>query len=264
MRRILCTIHGVRIYSYNAALYVGLVLGIQTALVVAPRLGLAPLPVLVATLVLIATAIVGSRALYVLEHEAIDGGVRVLLDPRRLRGVWQALWQFGEGGASMYGGLLLALALSLVLLPGLGIGFASFWDVSAFTMLVGSTVTRFGCLLNGCCSGRPTRGWLGVRLADYRGRVARRIPVQMLDAAWTTLLLGLLAVLLMRPTLPVPGVMAAAAIGGYALGRIALETWRDRPHIATGVRLHRVLSVGLAIGCGLVLWLLLQGGPDLG
>lgn len=260
MRRILCTVHGVRIYSYNAALYVGLVLGIQTALVMAPRLGLAPLPLLAATLLLIATAIVGSRALYVLEREVRDAGAAVLLDARRLRHAWQALWRFGEGGASMYGGLLLALALSLVLLPALGIRFAAFWDASAFTMLVGSTVTRFGCLLNGCCSGRPTRGWLGVPLADYRGRVVRRIPVQMLDAAWTTVLFGLLVALVMQPVPPVPGVLAATAIGSYALGRIVLESWRDRPSIAGGLRVHRALSAGLVLGCAAVLALLLRGG----
>jgi phosphatidylglycerol:prolipoprotein diacylglycerol transferase len=261
MRRVLCTVGGVRIYSYNAALYAGLVLGIEAALLLAPRLGLDRLPLLVATLLLVATAIVGSRGLYVLEREVSIGGFGAMWQPRHLSRAWHALWRFGEGGASMYGGLLLALALSLVLLPVLGLHFAAFWDASAFTMLLGSTLTRFGCLLNGCCGGRPTQGWLGVPLADYRGRIERRMPVQMLDAAWTTALFALLLTVAVGPQRPMPGVLAASAIGGYALGRIVLEGWRDRPAAARGPHLHRVLSVGLVVGCGLALWVLLQGRP---
>jgi phosphatidylglycerol:prolipoprotein diacylglycerol transferase len=126
----------------------------------------------------------------------------------------------------MLGGLPLALLLAIPLLPALNLHFGAFWDVAGFTILVGMVVTRVGCLLNGCCSGRPTQSWLGLNLPDHTGVRARRIPTQILEAAWAVLIL--LAASLTWKWFPFPGGVFLAVMGSYAAGRLVLESTREQ------------------------------------
>src|SRR4029077_408481 len=178
MRRILFRIFDVPICSYPAMLYVGILLGIYAQLHAAGTVGLDRGRVLAATLILLMSALLGARILFVLAH----------LEFYRLHP--QRIFRVSDGGASMYGGLLLAVPFSVAVLAALHIPFGAFWDVASFTMLIGMTVTRVGCFLNGCCAGKPTRSFLGVKLADYRGVWVRRFPTQVLEAAWGIIVLA--------------------------------------------------------------------------
>jgi phosphatidylglycerol:prolipoprotein diacylglycerol transferase len=156
----------------------------------------------------------------------------------------------------MYGGLFLAVPLSVPLTQLVGIPFATFWDTAAFTMLIGMIVTRVGCLLNGCCAGRPTRAWYGIDLPDERGIRARRIPNQVLEAAWGSIVLGGAIALWGRR--PFEGAVILYALGAYGAGRIGLERVREIQDQVCGVRLQEAISIGLvaiALGGFTVAWL---------
>jgi phosphatidylglycerol---prolipoprotein diacylglyceryl transferase len=132
MRRVLFLWFGRPIYSYPAMLYVGIVLGIYAQLYAAIIVGLDIPFVLAATLVLVATALLGARLLHIVPNW------RIYRDqPRRIL-------QFSSGGASMYGGLLLAVPLSVPLLSSLQIPVGTYWDITSFTMLLGMRITRAG------------------------------------------------------------------------------------------------------------------------
>jgi phosphatidylglycerol:prolipoprotein diacylglycerol transferase len=224
MRRVLFTVRGVAIWSYPALLYVGLVCGFYVMYALAPSLGMHRVPAAAATLIMFAPAVVGARLWFVADHWVIYRH-----DLRRI-------WRYSEGGMALYGGLVLALVLSPAILTPLGLGFAPFWDGATFTMLVGMIFTRVGCLLNGCCSGRRTDSWLGLRLPDHTGRWARRYPVQLLELAAALVLLGVSAALL---GLSAPrGTIFASALAGYAAARFAIDPLRERPpDIAAGRRI---------------------------
>lgn len=49
-------------------------------------------------------------------------------------------------------------------------------DLATPVILLGTTIQRIGCLLNGCCYGRETESFLGVYLPDTSGRWADRYP----------------------------------------------------------------------------------------
>ena len=89
----------------------------------------------------------------------------------------------------MYGGLPIALLLSVPLLAALRLPFGAFWDVTMFTILVGMIFTRIGCLLNGCCAGRLSGTWLSAYLPNHLGVWNRRIPTQCLETGWAAVLL---------------------------------------------------------------------------
>lgn len=166
-----------------------------------------------ATLVLLIPALVGARLLYVLANWHL-----YRRQPRRI-------WRSWEGGASLYGGFVLALVLSVPLLLVLDLRFWPFWDVIAFTLLIGMVPTKIGCLPNGCCSGRATTGVLGLTLPDDRGVRKRRVPVQLLEAAVALALL--LAAALLWPQRPFAGAVFLGVVLGHSILRAPLECLRD-------------------------------------
>lgn len=233
MRRVLFQILGRRIYSYPAMLYLGIVTGVLVGTYVAGLEGLSRPAAYWAMVLLTVPALVGSRLLYVITHWD------------RFRDQPSKIWNRSEGGASLYGGLILALGLSVPLLRILGLSFGGFWDAASITLLVGMIPTKVGCLLNGCCSGRYSTGPLAMNLPDVRGICCPRIPAQLLEAGAAV---GLLAVSLwIRPRLPFPGALILFNLAGYGAIRWGLEFIRDPEPSATPARVNQAVSVALIV-----------------
>jgi prolipoprotein diacylglyceryltransferase len=232
MRPILFHWHGYRVFSYPAMLYVGTVLGVFAGNQAAHAAGLDAFHVWIATMTLFAAALAGARLLYVaIEWHRYRRRPRRIFDPN-------------QGGAAQYGGLLVAVPLSWPLLAALGVPYGGFWDVAAITILVAMTFTRVGCLLNGCCAGRPVRTF-GLMLPNTRGEWRRRVPAPILEIALAValLMLGLRA----RPLLPAPGALFLLVAGGYAVGRLALETLREHPADTPAFNIQHALSLAIAV-----------------
>jgi prolipoprotein diacylglyceryltransferase len=227
-----------RVPSYTAMLYVGCTVGVYAGVAVAGAAGLDQSRVAVTMIVLLVPALAGARLLYVLQHLE-----RYRADPRRV-------WRRSEGGAALYGGLVVCIPLSAPVLAWVGLPFWAFWDAAVVTMLVGLVFTRVGCLLNVCCAGRPTTGPLGVRLPGRDG-IQRRFPTQILEAAWGAVVLG--AALLARPALPVSGALFAVVIAAYAAGRLVLEPLREQVGARWAPATNVALSIGLLIAACAVL-----------
>jgi phosphatidylglycerol:prolipoprotein diacylglycerol transferase len=182
--------------------------------VAAHAAGLDALRIFAATLLLIPPALVGARLLYV--------GTRwrdYRRDPRRI-------WRRGEAGAAHYGGLGVALALSVPVLAVLRVPLGAFWDATAPAMLLTLAFARVGCWLNGCCAGRP----------------GSRVPVQLLEAAWALALLALSLALWGR--LPFPGASFLVLAAIYATGRLALLGARAGERRFT---IHHGISVAMIV-----------------
>jgi phosphatidylglycerol:prolipoprotein diacylglycerol transferase len=225
-------------------LSVGIAVGSIVTNYVAHLAGANAVRVYVATVLLLGPALVGARVLHVAAHWDL-----YRREPARI-------WRRSDGGASLYGGLLVALALSPPVLWALNLPFWTFWDLATFTLLSGMVFAKVGCLLNGCCAGRPIAGFPGLSLSDHRGVRARRMPSQLLEAAWALLLLAVLAVL--RALAPPPGTLLLAAVAGYGAGRVLLESTRDGIDQVRGWSLHGVISsalVILALGALIARWL---------
>lgn len=229
MLPILVRWRGLTIHSYPAFLYLGLVLGVAAGNYSAHRAGVDADAVFVATLLLLIPALAGARLLHVVSHWRVYEA-----EPRRI-------WNRAEGGAAMYGGLPLAVPLSIPLLAAVGLSFGAFWDVATFTLLVGMAFARVGCFLNGCCSGRPSAGRFALRLPNRAGMWERRLPTQLLECAWALLLLA--GAVVLWPVAPFEGSLFLYALGGYGLGRLLLESTRDTRDRVAGISLHHGISV---------------------
>lgn len=232
MRPVMFRWRGLTIWSYPAMLYVGLVAGVGAGNLAAHAARIDAFRVFVATFLLLVPALAGARLLYVASNWSA------------FRGRTDRIWDRREGGAAQYGGLLVVLPLSIPLLIALRLPIAAFWDVATFTILVGMICTRVGCLLNGCCAGRPVKRW-GVCLPNHRGVWERRVPTQCLEAAWAAVLLGGAAAAWTR--LPFPGALFLLAAGGYAVGRLALESAREHGPGAAKFTVPHAMSLLIAV-----------------
>lgn len=214
-------------------LYLGIVTGLFAQQIAAKVDGLDSRRVMVASLLLLVPALGGARLLHVLLHWRT-----FLSDPRRI-------WRVTEGGAALYGGLILMVALSLPLLAALKLSLGGFWDTASITMLVGLVFTRIGCLLNGCCGGRASESLIALELPDHAGTRKRRIPTQILEAAWGLLLLG--AAVTFWPHAPFRGAIFLCVVAAYGSARFVLEGLREQQDMVGKVSLHRAISAACVV-----------------
>jgi phosphatidylglycerol:prolipoprotein diacylglycerol transferase len=231
MRPVFFRWRGIKVHSYPAMQYIGLVLGVFAGNAAAHASHLDAFRVFVATFMLIVPALAGARLLFVVAHWDI------------FRNDIPRIWNPRDGGAAQYGGLLLAVPLSVPLLSALHLPFGAFWDIGIITILVGMIFTRIGCLMNGCCTGRASRVWWSMYLPGRDGKWEKRLPTQILEAGLAFVLL--VAGLLIWKSLPFNGALFIFVTGGYACGRLLTESLREHARVEQRFTLHHAISLAL-------------------
>ncbi len=102
-------------------------------------------------LIIIGAALVGSRLFYVAFHwEEFAPHPLDIISP------YQSTGQWGIGGLSMVGGIVLSVLASVLYLHLKGENIWELSDVVAPSFPLGIFFTRLGCFLNGCCFGKPS------------------------------------------------------------------------------------------------------------
>ena len=232
MLPILFRFRGMEIHAYPAFLFLGLTLGIVAGTPFGSALGLTPNRLYTALVLLTIPALVGSRLLYVLTHWKF------------YRENPSHVWSSDTGGLALYGGLLLALACSLPVLSLLGLPLGAFWDTATITLLVGMVFTKIGCLLTGCCAGRPTSAWLALDLPNANGVWCKRVPSQLLEC-------GLAAALLFGAMFwtkrPFGGALFLTALAIYAIARLPLGATRENVDRMRGINVSNAISAMLLL-----------------
>ena len=209
-------------------LYFGLVLGVVAGNVAAHAANINAFRAYVATLILIVPALASARVLYVAAQWDTYRHNR------------HRIWDRSDGGFIMYGGLPAVLLFSIPLLRVLHLNFGAFWDVSAFTILVGMMFTRVGCLLNGCCAGRPSKSWFSAYLPNPKGVWEKRLPTQIFESACALVLLG--SAIMVWHRIPFRGGLFLFVACGYASARLLMEFARER-EAASRLSLAHVISL---------------------
>ncbi|TFV91134.1 prolipoprotein diacylglyceryl transferase family protein [Blastococcus sp. CT_GayMR16] len=157
-----------------------------------------------------------------------------------------------RAGMSVQGFVLAALTTLVLAAWWSNIPLAPMLDASAPGLLFGMSIGRLGCLLGGCCAGRPTASRWGVWSSDRRVGV-RRIPVQLMESsmAGAVATATLIAAATVNPT--VDGLLLVAGLAAYILGRQLLFPLRGLPRLTSWGRRTTltlsalVLVVSLAI-----------------
>jgi phosphatidylglycerol---prolipoprotein diacylglyceryl transferase len=254
MHPILLDLGRIQVRSYGFMLAVSFLLAIYLAGRRARKFGVDPQKIIDLSVIIILAAVVGSRLLYVMFHlEQFSNPLEIF-----------ALWR---GGATFYGGFLLALAASYWWVQKNRLDFLTVADIVAPTIALGLVFTRVGCLLSGCCFGHPTdHAWGIVFPPDSPAGSAAALASARLGLdqvalhptqAYSSLkgLIIFVAVLVAEPRLRKRGAVFGLFLVLYGVGRFTIDFFRfyeENARVVAGLSFNQLISVVL-FACGLVL-----------
>lgn len=249
MHPILFEIGSWPVYSYGVLLAMAYLAGLQLAVFRARRAGVDATKVMDFGIYLIIAALVGAKLmLVVVDFDYFAERPRELFSLVRAGGVF-------------YGGLLGALFAAAWLARRYRFSLWRTADLFAPGIALGHIVGRFGCLLAGCCYGRPTDLPWGITFTDpvAAANVGTPLgealhPTQLYDAgAEFLILLVLLAT--ERRGRPFAGRTFWGYILLYGVSRFVIEMFRGDPRgMVMGLSTSQFVSV-LMVPIGLVmLW----------
>jgi phosphatidylglycerol:prolipoprotein diacylglycerol transferase len=146
MDQVAFQIGSLTVHWYGVFLAIGFLVGLWTASRRGLRVGMSPENVLDSGVWLIVGSVVGARILYVISYwkESFAG-----------KPFWE-VFMIHHGGLVYYGGLIGA---SLAFIAYSRFKHLPLWklaDVLTPSISLGYAIGRNGCLMNGCCFGRPT------------------------------------------------------------------------------------------------------------
>ncbi len=172
---------------------------------------------------------------------------------------WYRAFYIWDGGLTLYGGIIAAIAMVVVMARRRGIPFLILADIIAPSVMLGLGFTRIGCFLAGCCFGRPTDLSCGVVFplgspaVKLFGEVAVH-PSQLYSSGGGFLIFGLL--LLMERVWNFRGATFGRFLLLYGVSRFAVDFSRyyePEQVIALGWSNNQWISMGLMVTGLLVL-----------
>ena len=178
----------------------------------------------------------------------------------RLTGGSSAL---AHSGSSIFGGLLLGALAGWAYARAAGESPGRVFDAYVVAVPLGQAVGRLGCLLAGCCHGKPSDSWLAIDLPDAHGVWQPRYPTQLLAAAGNVAILFLLlAAERWRrrrgrgDEWPFAGFLTLLFGGVYAGKRLLVEFLRDDPPVVWPpfTWAHLTAAAVVVAAAGLVAW----------
>jgi phosphatidylglycerol:prolipoprotein diacylglycerol transferase len=184
------------------------------------RQGIAPEKILDSGVWLILGAVIGARALYVVSYWD-----RLMQTPSFPRMPWTEVFMIQKGGLVFYGGLIGASLATLLYVWKHRLPLWRFADALAPSIALGYVPGRLGCLMNGCCFGKPTELPWGIRFPvghDAYGHAVH--PTQVYDALLSLMLYLVLARLYRGRRFE--GQVFATYLLCYAVTRSVVEAFR--------------------------------------
>jgi phosphatidylglycerol:prolipoprotein diacylglycerol transferase len=211
------------VYSYGVLLAVAYLAALQLAVVRARHAGIDPARVMDLGIYLIIAALVGAKLML------------IATDFRYFMSHPGELLSLVRAGGVFYGGLIGAFLVGLWLVRRYKLPVWKTADMYAPGIALGHVIGRMGCLMAGCCYGRPTDGTWGLTFtspiaAENAGTPLGTPlhPTQLYDAGAELIILIVLLVFERRGR-PFPGRTFWLYILLYAISRYIVEIYRGDP-----------------------------------
>ena len=208
------------VYSYGVLLAAAYLIGLQLGVVRARRAGVDPAKVMDLGIYLIIAALVGAKLML------------IAVDWEYFRQNPGELLSLVRAGGVFYGGLITAVIVGLWLVRRYKLPVWTTADLMAPGIALGHVVGRFGCLLAGCCYGRPTDVPWAITFTDPHAAAnvgtplgVALHPTQMYDAGAELIILGLL-LFTERKGRPFAGRTFWAYLLLYGISRFIIEFYR--------------------------------------
>ena len=265
MHSVLLRLGEFQLHSYGLCMAAGILCAYGVLVRLGRSRGFSPDRLANLLALLVVCGLAGARLFFVVEHWSWYRA-----DPSSALRIW-------EGGLMFYGSIALGAAALVAHCLATRTPMLPLLDLFAVAVPVGQAFGRVGCLLNGCCYGRPSDSCIAVSYPPFsipymeqiqagllEKGAARSLPVlpsQLIEAAGCALLFLALLWLYRRlnpPTelppaeapRPRAGLVLAGWLAGYGVLRFLVETTRadERAHPFGGP-----FTISQAIGLGCIL-----------
>ena len=226
MYPVLFRIGALEIRAYGLLLALSFLLGIYLSAKRAKSRGIDPNNIMDLSVILIVSAIVGARLLYVLFHlEEFRGHWIDTVNP------FQSDGQIGIAGLTVLGGVVLCFISAIFYLRIRKLPFYKFADVLVPAVGLGIFLTRIGCFLNGCCYGLPCEGHeLFCVTFPFNSAAGSQFPdVPLVPAQLYSSLYGLIifiTLLLIERWKKFDGFLLAVFLIMYGISRFIIDIYR--------------------------------------
>ena len=174
MYPILFRLGGFTIYAYGFLVALGFIAGVVLANLKARKEGIPFDRVVDLFFYSVLSAILGSRILFILIH--LDAYRENPLD----------VFKIWEGGLVFFGGLLLAVGVSLAYMKWHRLPIWKWADLFSPSIALGLFLGRIGCFFAGCCYGKETSLFWGVTFTDPNSLARLNVrlhPTQLYEGA---------------------------------------------------------------------------------
>jgi phosphatidylglycerol:prolipoprotein diacylglycerol transferase len=191
-------------------------------------------------LYILAASLVGSKLLM------------VVTEWDEFKGDWSKLLSFDflRSGGVFFGGFLAAVFASVLLMRRYKLPWRQTADAFAPGIAIGHAIGRLGCFSAGCCWGKPTASWIGVRFPEKASELTGvpfdtpLVPTQLIEAVANLLIFLFLLWLWKRRAFY--GQIIYTYMMVYSVTRFIIEIWRDDPRGALlGLSTSQLISVVL-------------------
>ena len=255
MHPILFKLGPFEIRSWGVMFALGCVVGTWFAQRRAKHQGLDPNLIMNLALVIIGSALVGSRLFYVAFHwEEFAPHPLDIISPYQSNGQW------GIGGLSMVGGIVLSLLTSLFYLHHKRENIWALADIVAPSFPLGIFFTRIGCFLNGCCFGHPSSLPFAVTFPTQSpaGLIYPHCsihPTQLYSSLYGLIIF--LLILQLEKYKRFPGFTTWLTLGSYCVARFLVDFLR---YYENSMVLARVGGVSFSVNQGICVATILIAG----
>jgi phosphatidylglycerol:prolipoprotein diacylglycerol transferase len=227
------------IYAYGFFLALGFIAGLVLAMIAARKEGVAFERVVDLFFYTVLSAILGSRTLFVLINFDVYRH-----NPLQIFKIW-------EGGLVFYGGLILAVGISIGYMRWNRLPIWKWVDLFSPPIALGLFLGRIGCFFAGCCYGKETSLPWGVIFTDPNSLARLNIPlhpVQLYEAGNNLAIFFFLKWWEKRKAFE--GQIFWLFLFLYSVTRFLIEMLRGDPR---GFLFQKLFSTSQAIGVGLVI-----------
>ncbi|MFA5093406.1 MAG: prolipoprotein diacylglyceryl transferase [Candidatus Omnitrophota bacterium] len=225
----ICRIGVFTIYSYGLMLVLAFFVSSYLASLQAKKEGIDPEVIFNLFFVIFIFGILGSRIFYVLNHLG-----DYLHNPLEI-------FMLQKGGLAWFGGAIFGTLAAIIFIKKHKLNLFKTLDLLVPFIALGQAIGRIGCLLNGCCYGRPSEYGMYFKVFDQH-----LIPTQLYSSLLLLIIFFILKFIQDRKH--VVGTVVAAYLFFYSIKRFFIEYLRnDTPRSIYGLTIFQVLSVAMFV-----------------
>jgi phosphatidylglycerol:prolipoprotein diacylglycerol transferase len=247
-------IGGFTIYWYGIFAAAGFLIGFWTASRRAPREGISPEAITDLAPWIIAGTIIGARSYYVIYYWNSDFAGKP---------IWE-IFMIRRSGLVFYGGFIGAALATILFTRAKKLPLWKVADIMAPSVALGHAFGRIGCLMTGCCFGRPSKlPWAVHFPEDHWTQGVGVHPTQIYESLLNFLLCLSLLGLYRRKRFD--GQIFAAYLIGYAMLRAFVEGFRGDYsvyYLRGMVTPAQLVSAGILVAGLILYWKLSRSMPE--